>query len=310
MATETTPIDPGLTQLLTMYRQLSAVSSAVFAPLARTYVGRLAEHSKVETNADVVNLALRKLAFEAGEMAVASQTPPAADSKPAEFNLDEGGVPPDLKLSYVAAAALAYMKSRDAAKSQAAAPAVEVMGNVNSVRALRGSVRAATYAPAQAAAIQVRTTGGCGCGGKSSTTTSSGCGCGGGCGSTATPPPVAQPCYDPCAGGLVRVPPANEACGCGCGTTTKDCPSFWQISCDTQQKLKHCVSVLICDLFGIVETALTTPDPATGQTSALAPLFVNFLRCVREALCPTTTTQPCAGTAMPCLPCSYAVEMP
>lgn len=297
MATETTPIDPGLTQLLTMYRQLSAVSSAVFAPLARTYVGRLAEHSKVETNADVVILALRKLAFEAGEMAVANQTPPATDAKPAEFTLDERGVPPDLRLSYVAAAALAYMKSRDAAKFKAAAsPAVEFMGNVNSVRALRGSVRAATYAPAQAVAIQARTTGGCGCGR--------------GCGSTTTPPPIAQPCYDPCAGGLVRVPPANEVCGCGCGTTTKDCPSFWKISCETQQKLKHCVSVLICDLFGIVETALTTPDPKTGQTSALAPLFVNFLRCVREALCATTTTRPYAGPAMPCLPCSYAVEMP
>src|SRR3954468_14715998 len=100
----------GLGDLVTLYKQLSAISAVVFAPIARTYVGTLEQRDSAKNpDAAVVNLALRKLAFEAGEMLVANNPP---TEKPiAAFQRDEAGRLPDLSLAYVAAAALAYVKS-------------------------------------------------------------------------------------------------------------------------------------------------------------------------------------------------------
>jgi hypothetical protein len=162
--------------------------------------------------------------------------------------------------------------------------------------------------------VTVRSTGGCGCGGKSSvssSTSSGGCGCGGGCGGGSTNPnPQPVPCYDPCGGGLVATPP-TETCGCAAcqaqPPATTDCPPVVTISCDTRQHLRDCVKQLVCDLIEYIETKLC----ANSQPGTPLAILCNFLHCVREAICPEPV--PVAlppGPAMPCLPCSYAVEIP
>ena len=315
MATSET--NQGLGDLITLYKQLSAISAMVFAPLARTYVGTL-EQTELRThdggNATVVNLALRKLAFEAGEMLLANN-PPTEKPIPA-FERDETGKLPDLSLAYVAAAALAYVKSRDA-KAAAAAPAtpqVELM-RATSVRALRASARTTSYMAAPRAMIAsppvtVRATGGCGCGGKTtpaSPTSVGGCGCGGGCGGTSMPPPQPVPCYDPCAGGLVAVPP-TETCSCAAcqPPPTTDCPIV-TVSCETKLRLRDCIKQLLCDIIEYLETKLC----ANAQPGTPIAILCNFLHCVREAICPDPATTPLPpGPSMPCLPCGYAVELP
>ncbi len=327
----------GLGDLVTLYKQLSAISAMVFAPLARTYVGTL-EQSELNTrdgaSAAVVNLALRKLAFEAGEMLVANHPP---TEKPiAAFARDANGKLPDLSLSYVAAAALAYVQSRDqktaARAAAAAAPQVDVLG-ATSVRSLRTSARTSAYTTAlrnasyvtavsprvtsiamPPAPVTVRATGGCGCGGKSSSSKSptsvGGCGCGGGCGGATVVTPPSVPCYDPCAGGLVAQPP-SETCGCSAcqaqPPATTDCPPVVTVSCETRQRLRDCVKQLVCDLIEYLETKLC----ASSQPGTPLAILCNFLHCVREAICPDPV--PVAlppGPAMPCLPCGYAVELP
>lgn len=319
MATSET--NQGLGDLITLYKQLSAISAMVFAPLARTYVGSIEQdelRARDGGNATVVNLALRKLAFEAGEMLVANNPP--TDKPIAEFKRDETGKLPDLSLAYVAAGALAYVKSRDQkqiARSAAAAPApqVEVL-RATSVRALRASVRTTTYgattysATSAPAVVTARATGGCGCGGKStpsSPTSVGGCGCGGGCGGSTTPPPQPVPCYDPCAGGLVAVPP-TETCSCAAcqSPATTDCPVV-TISCETKLRLRDCIKKLLCDLIEYLETKLC----ANAQPGTPIAILCNFLHCVREAICPDPVPTPLPpGPSMPCLPCGYAVEIP
>jgi hypothetical protein len=316
MATSET--NQGLGDLINLYKQLSAISAVVFAPLARTYVGSL-EGDELRArdggNAAVVNLALRKLAFEAGEMLRANH-PPTEQPIP-EFKRDDKGNLPDLSLAYVAAAALAYVKSREdkAAARTAAAPAapqVEVL-RATSVRALRASARTTAYtsAPRVMTApppVTVRPTGGCGCGGKSTPTSTGGCGCGGGCGGTSTPPPQPVPCYDPCAGGLVAVPP-TETCSCAAcqaPPATTDCPVV-TISCETKLRLRDCIKQLLCDLIEYLETKLC----ANAQPGTPIAILCNFLHCVREAVCPDPVPTPLPpGPSMPCLPCGYAVEIP
>jgi hypothetical protein len=314
---ESTTRGSSLTDLITLYKQLSAFSAALFGPLAKTYVGNLVAEAerrqdKPLRDADVVNLALRKMAFEAGEILMTRNPPTDKPIGAFEFNKD--GQLPDYSLAQVAGAALAYMKYRDeqAAKKQAAAkpaPAVEVLGSATTVRALRSAARVQTYQMPPAPAPTVRMTGGCGCRGSTTPTlTTGGCGCGGGCGGTTTTPPSPPPCYDPCAGGLVAVPPAGETCGCSCACQTQppaSCDDLCSMSCETKLRLRDCLKQLICDLLEWIEThVIKAPQP--GEMSQIV---YDFLDCVRNAICPPPAP-PCLppGSPLPCLPCDYAVE--
>lgn len=309
MATSTNDASHGLADLFALYRQLSAISAAVFAPLARTYVGNLeARRDRPLEPGAVVNLALRKLAYEAGEMLVANN-PPTEQPIP-ELAYDERGKLPDLKLSYVAAAAIAYSKMREkrASEQQAARAATALISTAaTSVRALRAATRATAYS--RVATVAGRTAAlsssssrpvskGCGCGG-------GGCGCGGVVEDPGAPPPA---CYDPCAGGLVPVPPFEEptSCSCeACQAAPAECPPFWSVSCETKLKLRECVKKLVCDLIAWIETVLCQ----NAQPNTPAGALCSFLHCVRDALC-SPPPQPCLPkpTPMPCLPCDYAVE--
>lgn len=289
MATEKTKSgDGGLADLVALYQQLGTISATLFAPLARTYVGTLAERSKDPlTPGGVVNLALRKLAFETGEMLVANN-PPTAEPIPV-FKYSEDGRLPDLSLAYVAAAALAVIKRREqrTAEAQAASASkapVSVNLSAGTLRAMRASARTSAYAmsaPALAAAPPtVRMTGGCGCGG----------------GSSVTPPP-----------------PPGGSCGCSAceaqapatdPTAPAVCPPFISVSCATQTRLRDCIKTLACDLLAFVETRLCADVAADSP----AVILCNFLKCVRDAICPAPA-QPCLpAPALPCLPCGYAVE--
>lgn len=271
----TTETNNGLGDLVALYKQLSAISAVVFAPLARTYVGTLEQRddrSRDAGSADVVNLALRKLAFEAGELLVANHPPTEKPLR--EFSRNADGQLPDLSLAYVAAAALAYVKSRD---QKVAAPIED--GAATNVRALRASARTTAYTGALAPplgtrATTVRATGGCGCGGRAAAPPTGGCGCAA-C--------QAQP------------------------VTTTECPPVVTISCETRQRLRDCIKQLVCDLIEYIETKLC----ANAQAGTPLAILCNFLHCVRDAICPETapTPLPC-GPAMPCLPCGYAVEIP
>lgn len=305
-----------LAELIALYKQLSTISAALFAPLAKTYVGTLVAHREAVTNAEVVNLALRKMAYEAGEIMVARNPP--TDKPIGKFEQDKEGQLPDFSLAQVAATALAYIKYRDeqAAKKQQqavakATPQVEVLAAATSVRQLRAAARVQAYQvmPTPVSSPTVRMTGGCGCGGSTSSTGTGGCGCGGGCGGTTTnPPPQAVPCYDPCAGGLVAVPPASEVCGCSCASCQTqppaNCDDMCSISCETKLRLRDCIKQLICDLLKYIEThwIQATPDSP-------AAILQKFLHCLVDAICPPAPP-PCLppGSPLPCLPCSYAVE--
>lgn len=317
MAESTTHGTGSLADLLALYKQLSAISAFLFAPVAKTYVGNLVveaerRQDKPLGNADVVNLALRKMAFEAGEILMANNPPTKKPIGTFEFNKE--GQLPDYSLAQVAGAAIAYMKYRDeqAAKKQEVAAktapaAVEVLGNATTVRALRSAARVLAYPVAPTPAPTVRMTGGCGCGGSTTTTTTTGgCGCGGGCGGTTTtaPPP---PCYDPCAGGLAAAPPASEVCGCSCASCqtqpSTNCDDLCSISCETKLRLRDCIKQLICDLLGWIETHWQV------QPGSPAEILKNFLVCLVDAICPPPAP-PCLppGSPLPCLPCDYAVE--
>jgi hypothetical protein len=307
--------DTGLTgtlgDIVATYQQLSQFSAAMFEPLARLYVGNLAARSEKPLDAaDVVNLALKKLLYEAGEVAMAAGGDPAADPR-ARLAVSSDAIP-DPKLAYLAAGIMAYLKSRDereadrlaAARRAEAAPQAEVMrfAAPSSVRALRASARAPLYATAAhagvsnatAAAHGYRATGGCGT-----------------CGDRGDPkPPPPAPCYDPCAGGLVPVPPVDEPCGCAScrgGTTSapETCPPFFSISCETQRRIRECLKIFLCKLLEEMGTNLCQ-NPTTPFAKALCA----FMQCLPGAICPPPK-QPneCAPPSpMPCLPCDYAVE--
>lgn len=297
--------NPSLQQLLAAYKQVSDISAMLFAPVARTYVGGLVAEAgrrqeKPLGDPEVVNLALRKLVFEAGEILM--QTNPPTKTPIARYEFDDKGGLPDYSLAQVAAAALAYVKYRDEQKKaaqaeKATAPQVQVLGPATSVRALRSAARVQAYqtSPA-AAATTARMTGGCGCGG-----------------STSTPPAQPPPCYDPCAGGLTAVPPASEACGCQCSSCqtqpSADCDDMCSISCETKLRLRDCIKQLICDLLRWIDLNLLSKVP--DDPANLGSVLKHFLECVIDAICPTPSTPSLPpGSSLPCLPCSYAVENP
>ena len=157
-------------------------------------------------------------------------------------------------------------------------------------------------------------------------------------GSSYQPPAPTVTPYDPCAGGRGSVaPPREVGCGCGCGgrggcartamTRTKtygDCPP-WKPSCETQDALRECAKVALCDLLRSVSEVLC-PDgrfdlanfnqpsavnqPSIGEqlANSVGQALCSFMHCLPDALCPTDD---CGSAATPvdCLPCDYAVEV-
>jgi hypothetical protein len=149
--------------------------------------------------------------------------------------------------------------------------------------------------------------------------------------------------------------PRREAgCGCGCGgrggcrstalaktKTYGDCAP-WKPSCETQDALRECAKVALCDLMRCLSETLC-PDgkfdlanfrqddqeaPAAGADggvhggppavrTAKAPIGEQLINCVGQALCSFMHCLPdalCPETCAPsvpvdCVPCGYAVEV-
>ncbi|MBX3154834.1 MAG: hypothetical protein KF773_02455 [Deltaproteobacteria bacterium] len=281
-----------LADIITTYRQLSAFSATMFEPLARMYVGNLAARSERPLEAvDIANLALKKLMFEAGELAMASASAPAtAETRAVDALAQTNGTIPDLKLAHLAAGILLYMKLREQRETSALertrAAQAQPTSSSGSVRSLRTSARAALYAPQ---AQTTRMVGGCGCAG----------------GASPSPPPA-----------------ATEVCApsCGCAqckaidtTIAEVCPPFLSISCETRSRLKECVKIALCKFVETLGRNLCTPpDPPPATPLPPNPLrdaVCAFLQCLPDALCPPTRPYgPVGQVGQPCLPCGYAVD--
>lgn len=323
---------------------------------ARAYLGPAAAQASIETKAAstrttagfttaelrLLGLALAKLAFEAGELALHNPTVSGDGPLPA-WQLDDAGHPPALSLAHIVAARRAWSSRPQAAtRTQTTSAPITFAGGAPrpSARSMRLSARTGYYAAQPSSSLAYsnpRTletsrmaratayaparsrTGGCGCK------------------SAASPPPAAPPTYSPCSGGLPPAPPAPEPpCSCGGGCTchaapagktydSSECPTF-AISCETKQALRECVKVALCDFARCATEALcpdgryqpappeidaTTGQPVVDRTQNLidciGQLACSFLGCLPEALCPPPCPPPAAEPD--CLPCDYAVEV-
>lgn len=157
----------------------------------------------------------------------------------------------------------------------------------------------------------------------------------GSCGGHHHPPPALPPApSDPCAGGLVSsAAPRETGCGCGgrCGgrcaagaarpRTYGNCAP-WRPSCETQDALRDCVKVALCDLLRCVSDTLC-PDgvfdmanfrdrgddePSVGEelVNCFGQALCSFMHCLPDALCPEVGP---GRAPIDCLPCDYAVEV-
>ncbi len=316
---------------------LLLVARAYLGPYA-TFAARSAGEGPIVaglTPADqrLLALAISKLAWEAGELAIHNPDLESGGTFPA-WKIDDSGQPPPLSLAHVLAITRAWSKP---------APAQSIARTTAAPRETARTVRLAarsTYYTAErpTAAIQpirpVRTLET-----RPMATPNplvparsrSGCGCGGGGGSY-TPPPAAPP-VDPCRGGIPPVAPSREpSCGCGCGgchsckppTRTYDsaaCPTL-AISCETKTALRDCLKVALCDFVKCV-TDVVCPtgkfdsnvfnNAATSQqlVDCVGQLACSFLHCLPDALCPPPCEpeSPPPPAAVECLPCDYAVEV-
>jgi hypothetical protein len=133
-----------------------------------------------------------------------------------------------------------------------------------------------------------------------------GCGCGNAGSSSARPAAGATGC--PQCGQQAQEPLAQRNAEGKCE------PGPFQISCDTQIKLKQCVKGVICDTLWCLEAAICkNGQPSfTGVTTqtfidCLGTALCSLIRCVPEVLCPPRTE---CGPLLPSadIECSYAVE--
>jgi hypothetical protein len=145
-----------------------------------------------------------------------------------------------------------------------------------------------------------------------------------------------------------REPPARHAhppatrprggCGCGgggcagCGgggkrpraplaTRTPDgrCePNPFEISCETQVRLKQCLKQILCEFLRCLDRRLCRDGTFDWHASSHVPLeclgeaICTLLRCVPDALCPPDPPddERCLPEPRDCLPCNFAVEEP
>ncbi|MEO8550346.1 MAG: hypothetical protein ABI678_10240 [Kofleriaceae bacterium] len=160
--------------------------------------------------------------------------------------------------------------------------------------------RAVSSAASKRAAARNRTndcgqpTCGCGCG------TSTGCGCTG-----------TSSCVD-C---IPRGASAGDLCACGgCKPPSQDCTP-WTPSCETRNRLRDCLKVLVCDLLECIEVVICAAQLG-GEAArlarlnfrrCLAALICKLMRCLREAICPPPCV-PQLPVPNDCVPCDFAVE--
>ena len=134
----------------------------------------------------------------------------------------------------------------------------------------------------------------CGCG------TSTGCGCNG-----------SSSCVD-C---IPRGASAGDLCSCGgCKPPSQDCTP-WTPSCETRNRLRDCLKVLVCDLLECIEAVICAAQlggeaarlARLNFSRCLAALICKLMRCLREAICPPPCP-PQLPVPNDCVPCDFAVE--
>lgn len=265
----------------------------------------------------VLALAVSKLAFEIGELALYNPTVDAAGKLP-DFELDEENHAPALSLAHVIAAVRwwdTYVNRR--------APATDTAWNAKpsaapaalSLTAARTARYAMTprYSYAQPGTTMTKTT-------------TRGCSSCGGSTSTPSPTPSPAPAPTPCGCGGGCGCSGTTGCGCGCATAaapapkksydSADCPTF-AISCETKAALRDCAKVALCDFMRAIANTLcpggrfdsnvfNNPDITKQLVDSVGQLACSFVHCVPDALCGPT----CPPPATSCEPlCDYAVEV-
>ncbi len=125
----------------------------------------------------------------------------------------------------------------------------------------------------------------------------------------------------------VNEPPVPMNSGCGCSSCAPQgpvatrnpdgsCePNPFEISCETQVRLKQCLVAVICEFLRCLERQLCVNGKmdfnnlAPAVMDCLGEALCTLLRCVPDALCPTTPepSQSCHNDANHGLPCNFAV---
>ncbi len=309
--------------------------------LGRAYLGPLADRATIRIEnseratptvgglkpADlaILGLALNKLVFEIGELALHN---PDLDSngKQPEFKLDDAGRAPAMSVAHVAAATKLWRTySADRSAKKVEAKQVVAKAQIAAPRARLYAARGDIYASANRYAYSPPRIPSVPRGASMTTSTSSrGCSTCGGTHSTPVPQPTPTPSSCGCGGG----------CGCKQPTPTAptktydsdQCPTF-AISCETKSALRDCIKVALCDFLRSLSETLCpdgrfdvtrfdnsqTPEASkqleTDLINSVGQLACSFLHCVPDALCPPEEPTTPPTRAVDCLPCDYAVEV-
>lgn len=272
----------------------------------RTVYARMRAATGLEsTDLAVLGLALTKLVFEVGEIALYNPTLDPEGKQP-KFELDEAGRPPAMSIAHVAAATRlwqSYTASREAKRVEAkkldavaapvesprmrlyaarseyysttpryaystasyAASAGYTAQPMNRINILSAPVNRASVTPTRTTFVSRGTTM------ATSSSASRGCGTCGGSHSTPTPQPT--PTFDPCARGLPAPKPAPEGCGCGCG-------GKGACGCGNQTAVTKTYDNSKCPTFAI------SCETKTALRDCVKTALCDFLRCVTDTLCP------------------------
>ncbi len=120
--------------------------------------------------------------------------------------------------------------------------------------------------------------------------------------------------------------PQGACCGAGAGSHATSAmrnaegkcePNPFEISCETQIRLKQCLKLVLCEFLRCLERRLCLNGQfqwdltAEALIDCLGEAICTLLRCIPEALCPPEESEDCCATpAVPqsCLPCNFAVE--
>lgn len=289
----------------------------------------------------VIGLAVTKLVYEAGEIALHNPTLDSTGKQPM-FVLDENGRAPAMSLAHIAAA-MRLVRAYSAEKTEhaeaqklaqmKAQPEVVVTSaprtRMYAARsAYYGTSTRYSYAEPQRATAKITSTGKTG-----ANMSSRGCGTCGGSHPVSTPP--STPSSAPCGTGLGAPSRSSEGCGCGgsCGCKSgakstgeyqssrtydsEKCPTF-AISCETKTALRDCAKDALCNFLRCLADTLCPDgrfdsdvfnDPTIGKqlVDCVGQLACTFIHCVPEALCPPV--REALPAPIDCVPCDYAVEV-
>lgn len=275
--------------------------------LSRAYLGTLAGHGSLEKSGaiGVLTMALAKLTFEAGELALHNPTLAAGAPVP-EFKVDEAGRAPGLSLAHVLAVRQLWMARSDE-KAEAKTMAVQTAAPRTTASQRRQTARTQYYAagaqgyayraaPAYASASTRETSIMATSNSYSRAGTPSVTGCSS-CGKSHPPPSRPRPPVpDYCGGGIKAAPRAPErasSCGCGGGCSCdprsrppadEECAPWCSISCDTKDRLRECVKDALCDFARCLADELdpTTKPPAPVPTEPNPDGTINDVAAARQ----------------------------